>query len=173
MRWQILLNTQKIAILLLDKVDIYVASFLNFCEILFKIELESSLSLCQSDKNLCQFPEARKQRRNYLNIPYLRFALRSAGQWLSTWQAGHVAGTSYTSNQPPVETTLLRLRPSRGRSAQVGEACEHFTFYFHAVLTPMYATSLTYSPDIAFWHVLPTQSIFILHENENLSAFLK
>ena len=54
-----------------------------------------------------------------------------------------------------------------------GEACEHFTFYFHAVLIPMYATSLTYSPDIAFWHVLPTESIFIFCENENLSTSLK
>jgi len=101
-----------------------------------------------------------KIRPAYSGAVIVDLAVRSRGR--------HVIHVKPT----PVETALLRLRPPRGWSAS-GAACEHFTFYFHAVLTPMYATSLAYSPDIASWHVLPTQSIFILRENENLSTFLK
>lgn len=89
--------------------------------------------------------------RDYLNIPYLRFVRRSPEQWLPTWQAGHVAGTSYTSNQPPMETAPIAPKAA-------SRSCERFTFYFHAVLTPMYATFLTYSPDIGCWHVLDIHS---------------
>lgn len=91
---------------------------------------------------------------DYLNIPYLRFVRRSAGQWLPGWQAGHVAGTSYTSNQPPMEATPIA--PKAGAANTLHSI---FTLYWPRCMRLF----LTYSPDIGCWHVLSlTRSIFIL-----------
>lgn len=91
--------------------------------------------------------------RDYLNIPYLRFVPRSTRAVIAD-----LAYRSRGRHVIHVKPNPLPLRwkpPPLARLRPPLRSYEHFTFYFHAVLTPMCATFLTYSPDIGSWHVIP------------------